>query len=329
MSKVIIHKGLLALTSLFILSACTTMEEDSMEGEAASGQPALSTETEPDNKQTLMIKDSAGNKVEVPADPQKVAVFDNGQLDNLAVLGLSDRVVLTGSPHLPEHLLIYQEVEAAGSFFEIDLEATHAAEPDLIIVAGRSSGAYAELSNIAPTLDLSHDAADYLTSLDENLSLLGYIFDRKTEARSVIDELENELLQLQNKAEASKMTTLVTLYNEGALSAYGSGSRFGVVHDAFKLTPSDKNIEVSNHGMAVTYEYVLSKNPDLLFVIDRTAAIGGEGHVSAIEDSPVIQQTVAFQTDSIYYLSPSAWYLSGGGAQTFSIMMEEVSEVFK
>src|SRR5690554_2433913 len=50
----------------------------------ACGSPeAGSVENDVTENKTVTIEDSAGNNVEVPLDPQKVAVFDNGQLDNL------------------------------------------------------------------------------------------------------------------------------------------------------------------------------------------------------------------------------------------------------
>ncbi|MCZ4369735.1 hypothetical protein O3Q50_09670 [Enterococcus lactis] len=47
--------------------------------------------------------------------------------------------------------------------------------------------------------------------------------------------------------------------NEGQLSAYGSGSRFGFIHDLFGFEQTDDQIEASTHGQSVSYEYVLEK----------------------------------------------------------------------
>lgn len=317
MMKKIMNTSILLL--LFILlAACGNKEvESNKKNEMTEGTDFIT------------IEDSAGNSVEVPLNPQKIAVFDNGQLDNLKSLDLSDRVVLTASPNLPEHLSEFNGVETAGSFFEIDLEATNAMEPDLIIVAGRSSSAYDNLSKIAPTLDLSNDSQEYMNSIKINLQRLGKIFQIEDRAENIIADLENELAELKLEAQASDENTLMVMFNEGSLSAYGSGSRFGVIYDAFDFTPVDENIEVSNHGMEVSYEYILTQNPDVLFILDRTAAIGGEVTSEEFEQNAIIQETQAYKEDSIYYLTPSAWYLSEGGAEAFLIMLEEVREALK
>lgn len=293
----------------------------------ACGDDQLEADSTEQTPSTLTIVDAVGNQVDIPTNPQSIAVFDNGQLDNLSTLGLGDRVVLTASPNLPEHLSDFEEVDVAGSFFEIDLEMTHAAEPDLIIVAGRSSAAYEDLQSIAPTIDLSNDAANYFTSIESNLERLGEIFGLKVEAKTIINDLSSELKELNERAEASNLTTLTAMYNEGSLSAYGPGSRFGVVHDTFGFQAVDEGIEDSNHGMEISYEYILEVDPDVLFVIDRTAAIGGDSTSASLEENPIILETAAYQENKITYLSPSAWYLAEGGVGTFRIMMQEVASV--
>lgn len=295
----------------------------------ACGDIQLEADTTEQTSSTLTIVDAVGNQVDIPSDPQSIAVFDNGQLDNLSALGLGDRVVLTASPNLPEHLSDFEEVDVAGSFFEIDLEMTHAAEPDLIIVAGRSSAAYEDLKTIAPTIDLSNDATNYFTSIKSNLKRLGEIFEMEAETEGIIEDLSRELKELKEQAETANLTTLMAMYNEGSLSVYGPGSRFGVVHDAFGFQAVDESIEESNHGMEISYEYILEINPDVLFVIDRTAAIGGDATSASLEENPIILETTAYKKNQITYLSPSAWYLAEGGVETFRIMMEEVALVLK
>lgn len=311
------------ILSTLALVGCGQAEDSNDDSTAGQVEQDVPEET------VVVIEDAAGNSVEVPKNPQRVAVFDNGQLDNLASIGMEDKVVLTASPNLPEHLSNFEDLEVAGSFFEIDLEVTNAAEPDLIIVAGRSSSAYDDLSEIAPTIDLSNDSTQYVDSISDNLDRLAAIFDTEEVVEQLVSELESELEDLNARAEESEMTTLMAMYNEGSLSAYGPGSRFGVVHDAFGFLPVDDEIEESNHGMEISYEYVLSMDPDIILIIDRTAAIGGDTTSAPVEDNPVVQETQAYQNDSIYYLSPSAWYLAEGGVETFKIMMQEVSEAIE
>ena len=78
------------------------------------------------------------------------------------------------------------------------------------------------------------------------------------------------------------------LVNEGQLSAYGKGSRFGLIHDTFGFKAADDKIEASTHGQSVSYEYVLEKSWDL-FVVDRTKAIGGDDSKDNVAANELIQ----------------------------------------
>ena len=276
----------------------------------------------------LEVTDPLDHQVSLPSDPERLAVFDNGQLDILQDLGLADRVVATATDNLPDHLQEFADLPVAGTLHEIDLEIANAEEPDLAIVARRSSDNYDAVSQVAPTLDMSDADGDLWASIQENLSLYGEIFNLEDEASAIESDLEASLSDLQEQNEASDLSTLVLMTNEGALSAFGSGSRYSFVHDLFGFEPVDTGIEASRHGMDVSYEYVVDQNPDLIFVIDRTAAIGGDQEAGEFSDNPLIQETDAYQNDNIVYLTPDVWYLSEGGTQALAQMIEEVSVVF-
>ena len=125
-----------------------------------------------------------------------------------------------------------------------------------------------------------------------------------------LGKLKNKVSQLSEKA-------LFVLYNEGSLSAFGNGSRFGVVFDTFGFTSVDDNIQASLHGQSVSYEYVLKANPDIIFVMDRTKAIGGDTTSQAVNDNDLVKQTKVGQNNKIINLNPSlvfSWFwLTGAG----------------
>ena len=52
--------------------------------------------------------------------------------------------------------------------------------------------------------------------------------------------------------------------------------------------------EKGNHGQPVTFEYIKKTNPDWLFVLDRSAAIGEEGKADKdVLDNPLVAETTA------------------------------------
>ena len=66
-------------------------------------------------------------------------------------------------------------------------------------------------------------------------------------------------------------------------------------------------------------------DPEVLFVIDRTAATSGkESTVEKDIQNDIIKQTTAYKNNQIVYLDGPLWYLSGGGLQSELAKIEEV-----
>lgn len=317
---------LLMSASAALLAACGNepAEEQATE-ETTTEESATSEESSIEEATTVETTDTAGHQVTLPKNPERLAVFDNGQLDILQDLGLADRVAVTASENLPEHLSAFDDLPVAGSLKEVDLEIANAEDPDMAIIAGRSRESFDGLNSFVPTIDVSNNSENVWESIQVNLDYYNDIFDVEDEINTIKEDLENQLTELQGNAESSDLTTLFLMSNEGSLSAFGNSSRFGFVHDLFGFTPVDENIESSRHGMDVSFEYVLEKNPDVIFVLDRTAAIGGDNS-SDFTDNALIQETTAYQNDKIITLSPDVWYLTEGGSTAFETMMEEVSQ---
>ena len=76
-------------------------------------------------------------------------------------------------------------------------------------------------------------------------------------------------------------------------------------------------------------EYILKNNPDLIFVIDRTKAIGGDTSQNSLVENELVQQTTAGENDQVVSLDPQVWYLAGSGIESLKLMIEDVNQAFK
>src|SRR5699024_7241276 len=155
-----------------------------------------------------------------------------------------------------------------------DFEKIAEIDPDVILISGRQSDLYDQLEELAPTVYVGVDTSRYMESFEENVEKIGTIIDKEQEADSELEAIEEKIDNMQDDAEESRKHGLIVLANDDKISAYGPGSRFGLIHDVFGIPAVDEGIEVSTHGQNVTFEYVVEQNPDLLYVIDRSAAIG-------------------------------------------------------
>lgn len=256
--------------------------------------------------------------------PDRVVTFDLATLDTLTTLG----VPVVGVPKvaLPEQLAkrIGPETARVGTLFDPDYEAVAALAPDLIVVALRSAPKFAELAKIAPTIDLSVGTDDPLAEAEANVRTLAAIFGRSAEAEAALAHLDASIASLRART-AKAGRGLVLLTTGGRLSVFGAGSRFGVIHTVFGMAQADDGLRPSIHGQAASFEYVLERNPDWLFVLDRDAAIGAPGaSAKALLDNDLIHQTAAGRAGRIVMLDPAAWYLVGDGLAALQTCVDQL-----
>lgn len=274
----------------------------------------------------LNIVHTRGN-ITLEEKPSKVVVLDFATIDTLDALGVQAAGVPT-TPVLPQRLRDYvKRAFVAGTVFEPNYEAIHSSAADLVIVSDRSAPKYSMLSRIAPTIDLTPDNTDLVGSVERNTQLLSQIFGKENVAKKKLQALRQSIKLLNEKA-SNKGTGLVILTTGGKLSAYGPGSRFGLIHDAFGIKPADEKLKVSVHGQAISYEYILKVNPDWLFVIDRDAAIGQEGESAhRLLDNEIIHRTKAWTNNRVVYLNATNWYLLDSAGLT--AIQENVNDLIR
>ncbi|MBM7806536.1 iron complex transport system substrate-binding protein [Geodermatophilus bullaregiensis] len=267
----------------------------------------------------------AQGETAVPADPQTVVVFDVGVLSTLDSLG----VEVAGVPEAtyPESLAQYggDEYAKVGSLFEPDYEAVDALEPDLIVVGGRSAAVYPELAEIAPTIDLTVDNGDFLASFEERVTTLAEVFGEEDAVADRLAALDQRVAEVRETA-AGAGDALFVMTNAGEVSAYGPETRFGMVYSELGLTPTDEALTAADHGDAISFEYIAEKDPDILLVLDRDAAIGESGTAAQqVLDNELVRGTTAWQDDDVHHLDSSVWYIAPNGLPSVEQMVEEVA----
>ncbi|SDN41754.1 iron complex transport system substrate-binding protein [Psychrobacillus sp. OK028] len=318
---------------VLLLAACGTEDEAT---EKASTDEKATEETSGAGDSSvypLTIPQPEGYaEVTLEEKPETVVVFDYGFLDTLDYLGVD--VAAVSQANVPSYLEKYEDEAAyknAGALKEPDFEAIAAMNPDVIFISGRQADAYEELSKIAKTVYVGVDTMDYMNSFKANTELAGKIFGEEEKATAALEELDAKIEEMKEVTNGMDEKALVVLASEGELSAYGAGSRFGIIHDVYGFKQTDENLEVSTHGQSVAYEYVLEKNPDILFVVDRDAVVaaGGESGTKAAIENDIVNKTNAAQNDNIIYLDPEVWYLAGGGIESENAKVDAVLEALK
>ncbi|OBT14027.1 iron ABC transporter substrate-binding protein [Vibrio sp. UCD-FRSSP16_10] len=275
------------------------------------------------NSHASITTNHAQGVLKLDAVPQKVVTFDIASLDTLNTIG----VEVAGLPQafVPDYLSQYKssKYRNVGSLFEPNYEAVASMQPDLIIVANRSAKAFKPLNNIAPTVDMTVWGPGFLNQIRNVARSFAVIFDKS-------DIVEQKLAALDKKVQHANALSkeagngLIILTSGGKISAYGSGSRFGWLHDELGMTPAIKDVKAATHGDPISFEFLLKTNPDWLFVVDRDSAIGqGSGGAKSLLDNPIVHKMNAYQNDQIIYLDPTNWYIVMSGLTAVETGIDE------
>jgi len=339
MKKWKVASAFLALS--LMLAGCGTDEEVSTkeetnatetksaeaETEKASEAPAYPmtisptvASTENQEKGTIQFED-----VTFDSMPEKLVVFDYGFLDTLDALGVEGVVGVAKDSSLPAHLESFNSDEYAsvGTLKGPLLEDIAELDPDVIFISGRQSAFYDELKEIAPVLFVGTQQDDYWNTFEASVDTAAKMFGKEKEAEEYLANYDTALEEI-NQLTGGFENALVTMYNEGNLSGFAANSRFGYIYDIYGFKPVTDNIEASSHGSNFGFEAILEFDPEVLLVIDRTAATGGESNIEKDMENDIIKKTTAFKNNRIVYLDGPLWYLGGGGLQSELAKIEEI-----
>lgn len=279
--------------------------------------------------ETVTVKDASG-EVRMPLKPRTVLVFDLAALDTLQALGVDVQGVPNQKmPPLLERYADSAKYPQIGSLFEPDYEKIKALKPDLIIAGNRSLPKIAELRKFAPVLDVTVDNQKQIEEVYRNIRALAAIYGVGEKGEAEIQSVEKAIAGLRTQA-AKQGPGLFLMTNGGKLSVYGPGSRFDMLYTVFGMKPLPQKIEVSKHGQAVSFEYLLKANPEWLLVLDRDAAIGREGTAAQkLLDNKLVQATKAWRSKQVVYLNAANWYLlSNAGPGALKANIQQLSDAF-
>ncbi|MGP9568092.1 ABC transporter substrate-binding protein [Halomonas sp. AOP5-B2-8] len=255
---------------------------------------------------------------------QRIATFDLGSLDTLDALGASEQVVGLPKQSLPDYLSAYSgdAYTDLGGLKNPDFEAIAESEPSLILYTGRQSDWETELAEIAPLLNTRLQGDNYLASFDENVRQIASHIDAEAHAEEALEALHADI-EAQRETLSNAPRTLVVTHNGGNLML----NQHPVVHDVLGIAALEMPDSVTSETRGTRTFTPLSPDaiaeiaPDVVLVIDRSAAIG---------DEPANAEALAQALDDagantkLVLLTPALWYLSGGGLQSLKLQIDEV-----
>ncbi len=267
-------------------------------------------------------------ELEVPYDPQRIAILDMPSLDILDRLGLGDRVVGSATTTL-EYLQAYvpgDTIANLGTIKEADLEAVMACEPDVIFIGGRLSASYDALSEIAPVVFLSTDTEiGVVESVRNNATTIASMFGLEAQVDELMAGFDARIEALAAFAEGKN--AIVGLCTSGSFNILGSDGRCSIISVEIGFDNLGDGDVTATHGNESSFELVVELDPDYMFVLDRDAAIGTDGAQLAKEivENELVMDTDVYKDGHIVYLAnPTVWYTAEGGITALDIMLGDL-----
>ncbi|SHN10779.1 ABC transporter substrate-binding protein [Phytopseudomonas punonensis] len=268
----------------------------------------------------------AGQQAEIAHDPQRIVTFDYGSYDSLIVLGAGERVLAVPGnvpPYLADKVGRTQD---AGNMKTPDIDAIAALKPDLILITGRQSESRQALQALAPTLDIGITGDDYFAGVANNARLLGQLVDKSAEAQQALSALQSKAEKARQQVAASGQRTLVLTHNEGRFAPTEHALIYSLLQAprALPLPAPQPAGTPRQRPLPLDADAIAAARPDVIFIIDRSAAIGATPlDVTTLADSP-LARTPAAQAKQVVYLDPALWYLSGGGLKSVDLQIDQV-----
>lgn len=307
----------------------TASQQETTQAETKEPETAAAAETPTEITITALNGSRESVQLTVPYDPQRIAILDMASLDILDALGLGSRVVGSASTSL-SYLQSYinDDVANLGTIKEADLEAVMGCEPDVIFIGGRLSSSYDALSEIAPVVYLAADTElGVVESTRLNAMTIASIFGLESKVEGLMAEFDSRIEALS--AAAKDQTAIVGMSTSGSFNVLGNSGRCSIigVEIGFENIGVDANIDTSTHGNEASFEFIVQKDPDYIFVMDRDAAIGTDGAQLAQEimENELVKGTRAYQSGNVIYLAnPAVWYTAEGGITALDVMLSDL-----
>ena len=314
------------LAAMAVLQGCTDKTASVPPAPAASAtQPAFAP---------ITIVHKLGTTV-IEQRPRRVAVLDMNEVDFLDQLGVP--VAGMVKDYVPHFLIRYkddQDIRDLGAIVQPNLEHIHALQPDLVLMTSIQANHYQELSQIAPTLhfdvDYQNSESKHIEVVKQHLLTLGRIFGKEDLARQKAAELDAKVADARKVTQERPEKALIVLHNNGAFSAFGVQSRYGFVFDALGVKPASTAIEAGLHGQPISSEFIQQANPNIIYVVDRTAVMEHRPVMTAEQmANPLLRQTNAWKNGRVVFVDADAWYITAASVTSLKRVIDDVLRGYK
>ena len=84
------------------------------------------------------------------------------------------------------------------------------------------------------------------------------------------------------------------------------------------------------HGQPVSSEFILQADPDIVYVVDRTAVMERRPALDANSlANPLLRQTKAWKNGRVVFADAQAWYVTAASPTSLAIVIHDVIKGYR
>ena len=102
-------------------------------------------------------------------------------------------------------------------------------------------------------------------------------------------------------------------------------SRYGFIFNDLGVKPASASMDTGLHGQPISSEFIQQSNPDILYVVDRTAVMERRPALDAHSlGNPLLRQTKAWKNGRVVFANAEAWYVTAASPTSINLIIDDV-----
>lgn len=282
-----------------------------------------------ESKDTIIVTDAFGRIVEVPENPQRIAVSGSGSMRYFVYLDVIDSVVAVDyqdnrsnlmlkdkRPYALAHPEIKEKPLLGTSKGMVDAEKLLAAEPDVLFYSATSSNDRVAADQIQSKTGIPvvlFYSGNYVTEkdkIDETLLMLGRILHKEARAQEIISYFEETTADLKNRIQNVSPASPTVFVGGVAYNGPHGLNGTNPIYMPFDILNADNvAADVPLTGPSTGYalvskEIILEWDPDIIFIDVETVTAAEGGAFEELKKDPSYKELKAAKTGEVYAVNP-------------------------
>jgi iron complex transport system substrate-binding protein len=235
---------------------------------AATSVPQAAAVTFP-----LTVKDGSGASVTIKAKPTRIVSLSPTATEDLYADGAGSQVVAVDSDS--DYPTNAPKTSLSG--LTPNIEAIAKYNPSLVIASENSNGLVAGLAKLGVPV-LIEPAASNLTGAYDQIEQIGQVTGHASQAASLVASMKTQIAKAVNSVKSSTVTSYYWELSAAPYYSATSQTFIGQIVSLFGLTNIADKVDKATDGgyPELSEEYIVSANPQMIFLADNDAADGGQ-----------------------------------------------------